>query len=91
MGLLSREDRGQTRQEREQLRDHLRELEELREERLVDLGRLATEMHKRDMIAGDRLWAAAAEVAAIEDEAALVRHGLEQRLTLEQLAELSRG
>jgi hypothetical protein len=90
MGLLSRHTGGQTRREREQLRDHLRELEELREEKLLDLGGLALEMHKRNRMAGDRLWPAAAEVAAIEDEAALVRRGLEQGLTLEQLAELSR-
>jgi hypothetical protein len=90
MGLLSREEGGQTPEEREQLLAHLRELEELREERLVDLGRLTTELHKQGRIAGDRLWAAAAEVVAVEDEAALVRQGLEQRLTLEQLAELSR-
>jgi hypothetical protein len=90
MGLLSRGDHGQTRSEREQLRDHLKELEALREERLLDLGRLALEMHKQDRISGERLWAAAAEVAALEDEAALVRRGLEQRLTIEQLGELSR-
>jgi hypothetical protein len=90
MGLLSRGDSGQTRGEREQLRGHLKQLEELREERLLDLGRLALEMHKKDRISGERLWGAAAEVAAIEDEAALVRRGLEEGLTLEQLEDVSR-
>jgi hypothetical protein len=81
---------GQSHRERGQLRDHLRELERLREERLRDLGGLALEMHGAAGFEGRRLWAKAAEIAAIDDEANLVRRGLEEGLTLEELDKLAR-
>ena len=81
---------GQSHRERGQLRDHLRELERLREERLGDLGGLALEMHRKSNLEGPRLWSKAAEIDAIDDEAGLVRRGLEEGLTLEELDELAR-
>jgi hypothetical protein len=90
MGLLSRDQRGQTVRERGQLRRHMRELDDLREERLRDLGGLALEMYKRDRFVGRLLWSKAAEIAAIDDEAKLVRRGLDEGLTLEQLEQLAR-
>jgi len=90
MGLLNRDDSGQTVRERGELRSHLRELEELREERLRDLGGVALEMYKRDRFVGKLLWTRAAEIAAIDDEAKLVRRGLDEGLTLEQLEELAK-
>lgn len=46
-------------------------------------------MHKRGRLEGKRLWSEAAEIAAIDDEAKLVRRGLDEALTLEQLDELA--
>jgi hypothetical protein len=85
VAVLGRPDR-QGRQERE----HLRELEDLREERLRELGGLALEMHTRKGVDRDLLWKPAAEIAAIDDEAQLVRRGLDERLTLAELEELAR-
>lgn len=90
MGLLDREGSRQTARERGQLRRHLRELDELREDRLRELGGLALEMYKRDRFEGKMLWSKAAEIAAIDDEAKLVRRGLDEGLTLEQLEDLAR-
>jgi hypothetical protein len=76
--------------ERGQLRRHLGELEDLREERLRDLGGLALEMHRSEKIDRSLLWQPAAEIAAIDDEAQLVRKGLDEGLTLAQLEEIAR-
>ena len=76
--------------ERGQLRRHLRELEELREERLRDLGGLTLEMHRGEKLDRSLLWKPAAEIAAIDDEAQLVRKGLEEGLTLAQLEEIAK-
>jgi hypothetical protein len=91
MGLLDQKGGGQTVKERGKLRRHLQELEELREQRLRDLGGLALEMYKRDSFEGKLLWGKAAEVAAIDDETKLVKRGLEEGLTLEQLEQVARG
>jgi hypothetical protein len=80
----------QTFRERGRLRRHLEELTEAREDGLRDLGGLALEMYRREAFDGRLLWRKAAEVAAIEDEAALVRRGLEEGLTVAQLEELAR-
>lgn len=81
----------QSRRERVQLRRRLHDLEPLLEVRLGELGGLAAEMHRRNRIDVDVLWAQAADVASIEDEVALTRRGIEERLTSEQLAELAGG
>jgi hypothetical protein len=91
MGLLDRDGTRQTARERGQLRRHMRELDELRDERLRDLGGLALEMYKRDRFEGGLLWSKAAEIAAIDDEAKLVRRGLEEGLSLRQLEELAKS
>jgi hypothetical protein len=79
----------QTRRERLEFRRHLEMLEPLLDESLRDLGARAVEMYNRDGFRADVLWARAAEVAAIEDEANLVRHAISERLTRDQLAELA--
>jgi hypothetical protein len=91
MGLLDQRGSGQTVKERGKLRRHLHELEDLREQRLRDLGGLALEMYKRDSFEGKLLWAKAAEVAAVDEETKLVKRGLEDGLTLDQLEALARG
>lgn len=90
MDLFDRGAERQTVRERGQLRRHLRELEELREVQLRDLGGLALEMYKGDRFDGKLLWAKASEIAAVDDEAKLVRRGLEEGLTLGQLEQLAR-
>jgi hypothetical protein len=77
--------------ERGRLRRHLRELEDLREERLRDLGGLALEMHRREKIERSLLWKPAAEIAAIDDEAQLVRKGLDEGLSLAKLGEIGKS
>ena len=79
----------QGRRERSRLRRHLRELEQLREARLRDLGGLALEMHRHEKVDRNLLWEPAAEIADIDDEAQLVRRGLDEGLTLEQLEEIA--
>src|SRR5258705_13537713 len=91
MGLLDREGSRQTARERGQLRRHLRELDELREGSLRDLGGLALEMYKRDRFEGKLLWSKAAEIAAIDDEAKLVRRGLDEGLSFGELESLARS
>ncbi len=90
---MARKSKGpkQTPRERAQLRHHLRELDEQRDSRLLDLGGLALEMHQRDRFDADLLDAKAAEVAAVEDEAKLVRRGLDEGLPLERLEEIARN
>jgi len=91
MGLFGRKGKGQTSAERSQLREHLRDLGELREEELRGLGELAAEMQRGDGIDREKLWAAAAEVAAVDDEAELIHRGLQEKLTLEQPEQLAGG
>jgi len=79
----------QTRRERVQLRRRLHDLELLLDVRLADLGALAAEMHRRNRIDVETLWAQAGDVATIEDEVALIRRGIDERLTSDQLAELA--
>jgi hypothetical protein len=85
MGLLSRGTPRQTVRERGRLRRHLRDLDEVREERLRDLGGLALEMYKRDRFNAGLVVERCAELVAIEarvheidallDGSALVRRG----------------
>jgi hypothetical protein len=74
-----------------ELKRERKALLEVREDRLRDLGGLALEMYKRDSFEGKLLWGKAAEVAAIDDETKLVKRGLEEGLTLEQLEQVARG
>ena len=83
-------DKGQTKRERKQLHDHLEELEDLRDERLEDLGSLAYEMHRRGRFVTNLLSERAAEIASIQAEADLVHRGLAEHLTLDELAEISK-
>ena len=91
MGLLNRSGEKQTLRERGELRRHLDDLGELREEKLGELGGIAVGMHRGGGLDRDALWAAAAEIAAIDDEVKLVRRGLDEGLTLAQLEELSQA
>lgn len=91
MSFLSRAGTKQTARERGQLRRHLQELEDLREEHLRELGGTTLEMYQRNRFEGKRLWAVAAKVAAIEDEARLVRRGIDEGLTLEELEQLAQA
>ena len=90
MGLLNRSGEKQTLRERGELRRHLDDLDDLREEKLRELGGIAVGMHRGDGCDRDALWEAASAIAAIDDEARLVRRGLDEGLTLAQLEELSR-
>jgi hypothetical protein len=91
MGLLNRSGEKQTLRERGELRRHLDDLGALREEKLGELGGIAVGMHRAGGFDREALWAAAAEIAAIDDEVKLVRRGLDEGLTLAQLEELSSG
>jgi hypothetical protein len=91
MGLLNRSGEKQTLRERGELRRHLDDLGDLREAKLQELGGIAIGMHRGGGFDRDALWAAAAAIAAIDDEAKLVRRGLDEGLTLAQLEDLSRG
>jgi hypothetical protein len=91
MGLLNRSGEKQTLRERGELRRHLDDLGTLREEKLGELGGIAVGMHRGGELDRKALWAAAAEIAAIDDEVKLVRRGLDEGLTLAQLSELSSG
>ena len=90
MGLLNRSGEKQTLRERGELRRHLDDLDDLREKKLGELGGIAVAMHRGDGFDRDALWAAAAEISALDDEARLVRRGLDEGLTLAQLEDLSR-
>ena len=67
------------------MRRHLQELEELRQQRLRDLGGLALEMYRRDSFEARLLWDRAREVATIGEQAQRVQRGLEEGLTLDQV------
>ncbi len=91
MGLFSRDKEKQSSRERSELRSHLRELGELREEKLRELGEVAAGMQAAGKIDRAGLWEKAAEAASVEDEAELVHRGLKEKLTLGQLEQLARG
>ena len=91
MGLLNRSGEKQTLRERGELRRHLDDLGDLREQKLRELGGVAVGMHRGNELDRNALWTAAAEIAAIDDEAKLVRRGLDEGLTLAQLENLSSG
>lgn len=80
----------QTRRERRAMSEHLEELLDLRQERLVDLGRLTVDMSREGAFDRTLLSAKADELVRIDGEAELVVRGLEEKLTLEQLEELAR-
>jgi hypothetical protein len=90
MGLLNRTGR-QTARERGQLRRRLREIAGQREEHVRDLGGLALEMHKRDRFEPRLLSEKAAEIAALDAEAKLLRRALEEGLTTGELEALGGG
>ena len=80
----------QTKRERKQLSEHLMELEDLRDERLEDLGGLAYEMHRRGRFVTNLLAERAGEITEIQREADLVHRGLAEHLTLDEIAALSK-
>ena len=90
MGLLNRHGSRLTARERGRIRRRLREIGEQREERLRDLGGLALDMRRREQIDRGLLWKPAAEIAALDDEAQLVRKGLDEGLSLAQLEEIAK-
>lgn len=69
----------------------MREIAEQREEQVRDLGGLALEMHKRDRFEPRLLSEKAAEIAALDAEAKLLRRALEEGLTTGELEALSGG
>jgi hypothetical protein len=81
---------GQTARERQMMRRHLIALDERRESSLRDLGGLALEMFRRDNVNERLLWNKAAEVAAVDDEIRLIKRGLEERRTVEELDQMAR-
>ncbi len=88
MGLFRRG--GQSGRERRAMRDHLDELDEMRRNGLVELGRMTGDMAREGRFDHSRLSARAAEVAKTEREADLIARGLEEGLTLKQLEDLAR-
>jgi hypothetical protein len=81
----------QTRRERRAMSDHLEELLDLREEKLVELGRLTVDMSREGALDRNLLSAKADELVRIDSESELVVRGIEEKLTLDQLEELARG
>ncbi|MGA1212681.1 MAG: hypothetical protein ACO3ZZ_02995 [Solirubrobacterales bacterium] len=81
----------QTRRERRAMSDHLEELLDLREEKLVELGRLTVDMSREGAFDRNLLSAKADELVRIDSESELVVRGIEEKLTLDQLEELARG
>jgi hypothetical protein len=88
--MFGRDKEKQTSRERNELRSHLRELGEVREEKLRELGETAADMQAAGRIDRAGLWEKAAEAASIEDEAELVHRGLKEKLTISRLEELAR-
>jgi hypothetical protein len=82
-GRLSAEDR-------EELTARLRDLERRREEHLIELGGLAADLHRSGAVDPGPLSEPAAAVAALEAEMNLVRRGLDEGLSAEQLNELAK-
>lgn len=81
----------QTRRERRAMSEHLEELLDLREDKLVELGRLTADMSREGSFDRTLLSAKADELVRIDSESELVVRGLEEKLTLDQLEELARG
>lgn len=81
----------QSARERGRLRRRLREIEEEREALIRDLGGLTLEMHKRDRFEPGLLSEKGAEVAALDDEAKLLRRALDEGLTTGELETLGGG
>jgi hypothetical protein len=74
--------------DRGRLRRRLREIDEQREDLIRDLGGLTLEMHKQDRFEPGLLSEKAAEVAALDKEAKLLRRALEEGLTTGELEAL---
>jgi hypothetical protein len=74
--------------DRGRLRRRLREIEEQREERIRDLGGLTLEMHKHDRLEPGLLSDKAAEIENLDQEAKLLRRGLDEGLTSGELEAL---
>jgi hypothetical protein len=72
------------------MRRHLIALDERREANLRDLGGLALEMFRRDSVSERLLWNKAAEVAAVDDEIKLIKRGLEEKRTVDELDAMAR-
>jgi hypothetical protein len=88
MGLLNRNGRKPSGRQRGKMRRRLRDIADERSQRLRDLGGLALEMHKRERFEPELLSRKAAEIAALDEEAKLLRRCLDEGLTLGQLEEL---
>lgn len=81
---------GQTRQERKAMKEHLRELLQMRQEALAGLGKLTVGMADDGRFDHAMLTVKSEEIAKIDGEADLIARGLEEKLTLEQLEDLAR-
>ena len=81
----------QTRRERRAMSEHLEDLLDLRQDRLVELGRLTVDMSREGSFDRTLLSTKADEVVRIDSESELVVRGLEEKLTLDQLEDLARG
>ena len=81
----------QTRRERKAMSEHLEDLLDLRQDKLVELGRLTVDMSRQGSFDRTLLSAKADELVRIDSESELVVRGLEEKLTLDQLEELARG
>lgn len=80
----------QTRRERKAMSEHLEDLLDLRQDKLVELGRLTVDMSREGSFDRTLLSAKADELVRIDSESELVVRGLEEKLTLDQLEELAR-
>lgn len=90
MGLFNRNKGSQSGGDRRQMSEHLEELDSLLDEKFRDLGDTVLEMYATDGVSGRALWSSAAEIDSIESEAALVRRGLDEGLSLTELQALAR-
>lgn len=81
----------QTRRERKAMSEHLEDLLDLRQDKLVELGALTVDMSREGSFDRTLLSAKADELVRIDSESELVVRGLEEKLTLDQLEELARG
>lgn len=90
MGLFNRKKGSQSGGDRRQMREHLEELDSLLDEKFRDLGDTVLEMYATEGVDGRLLWSRAAEIDSIESEAALVRRGLDEGLSLTELQALAR-
>lgn len=88
MGVFG--DGGQTRRERKAMKEHLRELLQMRQEALAGLGKLTVGMADDGRFDHSVLTGKCEEISKIDGEADLIARGLEEKLTLEQLEDLAR-